>query len=315
MFAEDPFCACVLCPRRCGVDRTAGERGACGADADMVVCRAALHFWEEPPISGEAGSGTIFFAHCPLGCAYCQNAAISRKSAEVGRRASVDDVARMCLDLERQGALNVNMVTPTHYAPLVRSAVELARDEGLRLPVVWNTSGYETLDAVRANAGIVDVYLTDFKYADDGLARALSGVRDYASVALSALDEMVRLVGSPVYDEVGRTERMVRGVIVRHMVLPGHADDSMDVVRLLQGRFGGAVRLSLMSQYTPVLATAAAGGDARAQAVLERHPELARRVADDEYEQVLCFADAIGVDDYFWQSGEACQESFIPEFR
>lgn len=314
MPSDDSFRACRLCPHRCGVDRTAGARGVCGAYDAMRVSRAALHFWEEPPISGEAGSGTIFFAHCTLGCAYCQNATISRRDTEAGRVASVDEVARMCLDLERQGAMNVNLVTPTHYAPLVREAVCLARERGMRLPVVWNTSGYETVSAVRDNEGIVDVYLTDFKYADGALARELSGVRDYPMVALAALDEMVRLVGEPTYDDVGGMERMTRGVIVRHMLIPGHGDDSREAIRLLCERYGDAVRLSIMNQYTPVVARAAEAGDASAQAVLARHPELGERVSDEEYERLLCYADALGAEDYFWQAGDTCQESFIPDF-
>lgn len=315
MTGGNPFENCELCPHRCGVDRTAGERGVCGADDVMRVSRSALHFWEEPPISGEAGSGTVFFAHCTLGCSYCQNAAISRRGTTAGTPVSTGELAKACLDLERQGAMNVNMVTPTHYAPLVRDAVRLARERGMRLPVVWNTSGYETLSAVRANAGTVDVYLTDFKYADGELAAALSGVGDYPEAAISALDEMVRTVGEAAYDDFGGAERMTRGVVVRHLLLPGHADDSKRVVSLLHSRYGGGVRLSIMNQYTPVLASAADAGNVAAARVLRRHPELARKVSRDEYERVLDFADSIGVDDYFWQSGDACQESFIPDFR
>ena len=180
---------CDLCPRSCGVDRAAGERGACGADGRLVVARAALHFWEEPPISGSRGSGTVFFAHCPLRCVYCQNAVIA--AGEAGAEVSVERLGEMCLELQEQGALNVNFVTPTHYAPEARAAVAWARERGLALPVVWNTSGYETVAAVRANAGTVDAYLADFKYADAELARRYSHAPDYPEVALAALEAMV----------------------------------------------------------------------------------------------------------------------------
>lgn len=303
---------CMLCPRRCGANRAAGERGVCGAADSLVVARAALHFWEEPPVSGDNGSGTIFFAFCPLGCSYCQNSVIAHGSR--GDAVSVRDLADMCLDLQRQGALNINFVTPTHYAPHARAAVRIAKAEGLLLPVVWNTSGYETVEAVRASEGSVDVWLTDFKYAAAEPARRYSHAADYPEVALAALGEMVRLAGPPRYDEYHGQQRMVRGVIVRHLLLPGGLEDSKRVIALLNERFGSDVRLSIMNQYTPVLAGAAEGGDERARRELSRCPELAHTVSSDEYEELLDFADALGVEDYFWQEGRACQESFIPEF-
>lgn len=304
--------SCDLCPRRCGADRAAGERGACGADGRLVVARAALHFWEEPPISGERGSGTVFFAHCPLRCAYCQNASIA--AGEAGEAVSVERLGAMCLELQGQGALNVNFVTPTHYAPEARAAVAWARERGLALPVVWNTSGYETVEAVRANAGTVDAYLSDFKYADAELARRYSNAPDYPEVALAALEAMVEEAGRPTFDEVDGAPRLVGGVVVRHLMLPGALEDSKRAVRLVHERFGDAVLLSLMNQYTPVLADAAKAGDARAAAALRRCPELAGRVSDEEYERLLDYADELGVEDYFWQEGGAAEESFIPPF-
>lgn len=303
---------CDLCPRSCGADRAAGERGACGADGRLVVARAALHFWEEPPVSGARGSGTVFFAHCPLRCAYCQNAVIA--AGEAGEAVSVERLGAMCLELQEQGALNVNFVTPTHYAPEARAAVAWARARGLALPVVWNTSGYETVAAVRANAGVVDAYLTDFKYADAALARRYSQAPDYPAAALEALEAMVEEAGSPAFDEVDGAPRLTGGVIVRHLMLPGALEDSKRVVRLVHERFGDAVLLSLMNQYTPVLADAAAAGDARAAATLRRCPELAGRVSDEEYERLLDYADELGVEDYFWQQGGAAEDSFIPPF-
>lgn len=277
-----------------------------------MVARAALHFWEEPPISGSRGSGTVFFAHCPLRCVYCQNAVIA--AGEAGAEVSVERLGEMCLELQEQGALNVNFVTPTHYAPEARAAVAWARERGLALPVVWNTSGYETVAAVRANAGTVDAYLADFKYADAELARRYSHAPDYPEVALAALEAMVEEAGRPTFDEVDGEPRLTGGVVVRHLMLPGALEDSKRVVRLVHERFGDAVLLSLMNQYTPVLADAAKAGDARAAATLDRCPELAERVSDDEYELLLDYADELGVEDYFWQQGGAAEDSFIPAF-
>lgn len=296
----------------CGVDRRAGERGLCGAADELIVARSALHMWEEPPISGDSGSGTIFFAHCPLHCSYCQNTVIAH--GDVGRAVSVNRLADMCLDLQEQGALNVNMVTPTHYAPQVRKAVAMARLDGLHVPIVWNTGGYESVQQIQQNEGTVDVYLTDFKYATDELGRRYSHVPDYPQRALAALDEMVRLCGAPRYDKYYGQERMVSGVIVRHLLLPDSLEDSMEVVRMLHERFGSSIRMSLMNQYTPVLATAAAKGNVKARMVLERCPELAGTVSSEEYETLLDYADYLGVEDYFWQEGGACEESFIPPF-
>ncbi len=304
--------SCRLCPRACGADRAAGQRGLCGADDTLVVARAALHFWEEPPISGQAGSGTVFFAHCPLRCVYCQNAVIAQGRA--GREVTVGRLAELCRGLEGQGALNVNLVTPTHYAPQARAAVALAREQGLGVPVVWNTGGYETPEAVRDNAGTVDVYLTDFKYADPRLGARYSQAPDYPAVALAALEAMVEQVGPPAFDEVDGMPRMRRGVVVRHLLLPGNLDDSKAVVALLQERFGSSVLLSLMNQYTPVVAAAAERGEGLARATIARCPELARPVRAEDYEALLDFADALGVEDYFWQEGGAGEESFIPPF-
>lgn len=304
--------SCELCPRRCGANRAAGERGVCGAADEVLVARAALHFWEEPPLSGEDGSGTVFFSHCPLGCSYCQNGPIAR--GEAGAPVSVERLAGLFLDLEAQGALNVNLVTATHYAPQVRAAVSRARAEGLALPVVWNTSGYETPQAVAANRGTVDVYLADLKYADAALGARYSQAPDYPAVALAALDAMVEAVGPLAFDEYHGQERLVGGVIVRHLLLPGCLEDSKAVVRLVHERYGDAVRLSLMSQYTPVLATAAASGDDGARRILDRCPELGRTVPSEDYETLLDYADELGVEDYYWQDGPAAAESFIPAF-
>ena len=296
--------ACDWCPRRCGADRAHGQRGFCGADGTLRIARAALHFWEEPCLSGERGSGTIFFSHCPLRCVYCQNAAIA--AGEVGREITVQRLADICLELEAAGALNINMVTPTHYAAHIAAAVADARARGLALPVVYNTSGYETVEAVNAAAGTCDIWLTDFKYASPDVAAAYSHAPDYPQVACAALDAMVARIGDAAFDEVDGEPRMLRGVIVRHLILPGHLDDSMAVVRLLWERYGDAVTLSLMNQYTPVISP-----DAPAA---KRHPDLLSRVPDEDYERLLDFADGLGITEYYWQDGPAAEESFIPAF-
>ena len=304
--------SCDLCPRACGVDRSAGARGVCGADGRLRIARAALHFWEEPPISGTHGSGTVFFSWCPLRCTYCQNAVIA--DGEAGAEISVERLAEIYLELQAKGALNINLVTPTHYAPHARVALDLARAQGMDLPIVWNTSGYETVRSIRENQGYADVYLADFKYASRKLAARYSKAPDYPQIALDAIAAMVDEVGSPCFDEYEGDERMTRGVVVRHLMLPGALEDSMRVVRTVWERFGNSVLLSVMNQYTPVLADRANDGDAFARRELKRCPELSRRVPDGDYERLLDFADSLGIDDYFWQEGGAAEESFIPAF-
>lgn len=296
--------SCDWCPRSCGANRAAAECGICGADDTLLVARAALHFWEEPPISGDAGSGTVFFSNCPLHCAYCQNADIA--AGRAGAVVTVERLTTIFHELAAQGALNINLVTATHYLQQVVTAVRCARAEGLALPVVWNTSGYETVAAVRALAGTVDVYLTDFKYAYAETAARYSHAPDYPEVALAAIDEMVCQTGLCEYDEVDGQERLVRGVVVRHLMLPGCEEESLAAVRLLHERYGNQVRLSLMNQYTPVLAPQSPAA--------QRCPELLCRVPEDSYERLLDFADELGIDDYFWQDGPAAEESFIPPF-
>lgn len=310
--SEIDISSCDLCPRVCGVDRSAGARGVCGADGRLRIARAALHFWEEPPISGTHGSGTVFFSWCPLRCVYCQNAVIA--DGEAGAEISIERLAQIYFELQAKGALNINLVTPTHYAPHARAALDLARGQGMDLPVVWNTSGYETVRTVRENRGYADVYLADFKYASSELAARYSKAPDYPRVALDALSAMVDEVGDPCFDEYKGDERMMRGVVVRHLMLPGALEDSMRVVQMVWEHFGSSVLLSLMNQYTPVLADSAKAGDAWACRELERCPELARRVPDEDYERLLDFADSLGIEDYFWQEGGAAEESFIPAF-
>lgn len=291
--------ACELCPRRCRADRAAGERGVCGATDTLRLARAALHFWEEPPISGEAGSGTVFFSGCPLKCVYCQNHEIS--TGNFGIDVPPERLAQIMLELQDQGALNINLVTATHYAHLLPEAIAAARARGLVVPIVYNTSGYERVEAVRELDDLVDIWLTDFKYADAELGRALSHVPDYPSVAQSALIEMARQLERHGGGAARADGTWTRGIIVRHLVLPGHAEDSCRVLDLIWGAVGD-VPISVMNQYTPNVAMRAAGG------------ELARAVTREEYERVLDHADDLGFTQMFWQEGGAVDESFTPPF-
>ncbi|MBS4784579.1 MAG: radical SAM protein [Clostridiales bacterium] len=288
---------CTLCPRNCGADRSAGETGYCGVAGEGISgARAALHLWEEPCISGETGSGTIFFSGCPLRCVYCQNHQIAR--AEVGRSISVERLAEIFLELAGQGAANINLVTPTHYTPEIIRAVELARKQGLSLPIVYNCGGYEKVETLRTLEGIVDIYLTDYKYSFREPAARYSNAPDYPDVAAAALAEMVRQTGSPVFDREGM---LLCGTLVRHLLLPGQLKNAKEVVRQVYETYGDRVILSLMSQYTPLPQVAP-------------WPELDRRVTPEEYEVLLDYALELGVENAFIQEGDAAGESFIPAF-
>ena len=290
---------CELCPRRCGANRAAGARGVCGADDSLKIARAALHYWEEPPISGERGSGTIFFSACPLKCVYCQNHEIS--TGGFGIEVAPSRLVEIMLELQEQGAHNINLVTATHYAHLLPDAIGEARRRGLSIPIVYNTSGYEREEAVAELAELVDVWLVDYKYADADLGRALSHVVDYPETAARALSRMCAAVAARGGELVDADGMMQRGVIVRHLVLPGHADDSCRVLDRIWG-VAGDVPISVMNQYTPNERMRASGG------------ELSRAVTEDEYEFVLDHADDVGFTQMFWQEGGAVDESFTPAF-
>lgn len=290
--------SCILCPRNCHADRSAGQRGFCGVTGTKIKCaRAALHMWEEPCISGEKGSGTVFFSGCPLRCVYCQNREIAR--GEAGKEITPERLAEIFLELEEKGAANINLVTPTHYTPEIVWAVEKARELGLDLPVVYNCSGYEKVETLQMLEGIVDIYLTDFKYMEAETAKRYSHAPDYPQMAQAALAEMVRQTGGKaVFDRQGM---MKRGVIVRHLLLPGHLKNAKAVVKYVYETYGNQVYLSLMNQYTPLPG-------------MERWPELNRKVTRREYERLVDFAVDLGVENGFIQEGETAQESFIPAF-
>ena len=286
---------CQLCPRACGVNRS--ERsGFCGESSVLRAARASLHMWEEPPLSGKTGSGTVFFSGCNLGCIFCQNHEIAHENK--GVEISPERLAEIFLELQEKGAANVNLVTAVHFTPHIVLALDRAKTQGLSIPVVYNSSGYESIDTLKRLKGYIDVYLPDYKYRDPNLAGNFSGAYNYPKIAEKAIEEMVSQIGDCRFDENGM---MQRGVIVRHLVLPKHTDDSMAVLQYLHETYGDHVYISIMSQYTPVRK-------------YEKYPELSRKLTTYEYEKVVKFAQKIGIRNGFLQSGEAAKESFIPSF-
>ena len=287
---------CRLCPRECGADRAHGERGYCGMSMELYAARAALHHWEEPCISGEEGSGAVFFSGCALRCVFCQNYEIAAGTA--GKRISPERLAEIFLELQEQGANNINLVTAGHFLPLVVSALGRAKDEGLSVPVVYNTGGYEKADTLRRLEGLVDIWLPDYKYESSRLAERYSHAADYPKRAKEALGEMVRQAGEAVFDGRGILQR---GVIVRHLVLPGCVHDSKDVLDYLYDTWGERIWVSILNQYTPL-------------PHVKAYPELNRKVTKAEYDEVVGYACFLGMKQVYIQEGDCVGESFIPAF-
>ena len=280
---------CELCPRMCGADRTAGETGFCGCPATALVAKTMLHAWEEPALAGSGGSGAIFFGGCTLGCKYCQNAAISGGPA--GKRMDSRQLRAAMEDLIARGAENIDLVTPTHFLPTLLPALE----PKLPVPVVYNCGGYERVDAIKYLEGKVDIYLPDLKYSENALSSGLSGAEDYFSVATAAIREMVRQVGWPQWEG----DRLKKGVIIRHLILPGHVENSLKVLDWIGDNFApGQVLVSLMRQYTPM------GG---LSAPLDRH------VTDEEHDAVLSWMYLNRIQG-FCQESAAASQAFIPDF-
>ena len=287
---------CDLCPRKCLVDRKKGEKGICGQTENLKVARAALHFWEEPCISGDAGSGAVFFSGCPLHCVFCQNENIA--NGTVGKEISLERLVDIFLELQEKRANNINLVTPGHFVPQIVKALDQARREGLTLPVVYNTSSYETVDTIKMLEGYVDIYLPDFKYIQPETAQRYSHAADYPKVVKAAIAEMVRQTGACVFDAQGKIQK---GVIVRHLLLPGKVREAKQIVQYLHETYGDRIYISLMNQYTPV-------------AALENYPELTRKVTRREYDRLVDYAISLGVENAFIQEGDTAKESFIPMF-
>ena len=287
---------CRLCPRKCRVNRNNGEMGVCGQTSSLKIGRASLHLWEEPCISGENGSGTVFFSGCSLKCCYCQNFRLSR--GEEGVCTEQDNLSQIFLNLQEEGAHNINLVTGEHFAPQIKSAVKKAREDGLKIPVVLNSSGYVTEETLEYLSDIVDIYLVDFKYMDKHLAKNYSGAEDSPLVAKTALRKMYSIVGAPSFDSEGILKK---GVVVRHLCLPGCSEDSKNVIGYIFDNYGENVILSIMSQYTPF-------GNC------EKHPELCKKLTAEEYDEVIDFCLEKGIENAYVQEGEAASESFIPAF-
>lgn len=287
---------CNECPRRCNIDRSI-TKGFCGMSDKVSVARAALHMWEEPCISGEKGSGAVFFSGCNLRCVFCQNACIARGMS--GVEISVDRLSEIFLELQEKGAVNINLVTPSHYVKEIVKALIMAKNNGLTIPVVYNTSSYELVDTLKSLEGLVDIYLPDFKYVDSSLAMRYSHANDYYEVACAALAEMHRQISTYSFDEHGI---MTGGIIVRHLILPGHTADSKRVIKYIKDTYGDDVFISIMNQYTPL-------------PHVSEYPEINRKVTKREYDNVVDYAIDIGVTNGFVQEGSAAEESFIPEFN
>lgn len=287
---------CLLCPRKCGINRSTGQTGVCGVSAEIMVARAALHYWEEPCISGEKGSGAVFFSGCSLHCVFCQNREIS--DGKAGKIISKERLRDIFLELKAKGANNINLVTPGQYIPDIVWAVRDARRYGMELPIVYNTSGYENADELKQLEGIVDVYLPDFKYMDSALSAKYSRAKDYPSVAKQAISEMVRQQPGVVIDDA--TGLIQKGVIVRQLLLPGHVNDAKAILKYLHDTYQDSIYISMMSQFTPI--------------ALKDYPEINRTVTRREYERLIDYAIKIGITNAFIQEGNVAKDSFIPAF-
>lgn len=284
---------CTLCPRMCGVDREKGELGFCGMPASLYAARAALHFWEEPPISGEHGSGAVFFSGCSLGCGFCQNTEISQK--RFGKEITTQRLREIFEELIDQGAHNINLVTPTHFLPRILPALE----PKLPVPVVYNCGGYERVETLRMLEEKVDIYLPDLKFAEPELAKQLCGAADYFPVAARAIDEMLRQVGRPVY---GADGMLKKGVVIRHLVLPGQVQNSLKVLDYIADHFPkGSVLVSLMAQFVP-------------SGRLKHTPPFDRTVTQEEYEAVVDWLYMLGLEDGFLQEPSAATDDYLPDF-
>lgn len=288
--------SCFLCPRNCGAHRSPDTPGICGARNTLLAARASLHMWEEPCISGENGSGTVFFSTCPLKCVFCQNREISKNLS--GFEITPDRLAEIFFELEAKGAHNINLVSPTPFTHEIAYAIKKAKQNGIRIPFVYNTSGYEKAETLKILDGLIDIYLPDFKYMSPTLAKRYSSAENYPEFAKSAIAEMVRQCPNPVFDDDGM---MKKGVIVRHLVLPDCTDDSKEVIKHLYTTHTDSIYISIMSQYTPLYD-------------LPEYPELMRKITPTEYDEVVDFALSIGVTQGFIQDGDSAQDSFIPVF-
>lgn len=294
---KEQYRECHLCPRDCGVNRLEGQTGYCGMGALPKAARAALHFWEEPCISGQNGSGAVFFAGCNLRCVFCQNREISCEKA--GKELSAQRLAEIFLELQKQGAHNINLVTGVQFIPSIAQALRCAKGNGLVLPVVYNCGGYESVSALELLEGLVDIYLPDFKYMEEETAQKYSHARDYPQKAKAAFAEMYRQVSEADFDDTGM---MRKGLLVRHLLLPGRRKEAEAILSYLYQTYGDNIYLSIMNQYTPMPFV---GRECR---------ELDRKVTSYEYDKTIEFALSLGITKAYMQTGKTAAESFIPPF-
>ncbi len=291
----DFYRKCACCPNECFVNRFQ-TIGICKNSHQVKVAKATLYFYEEPSISGTHGSGTIFFSGCNLECIYCQNSVLSKDN--FGKTISITRLADIMLQLQERKAHNINLVTPTHFIPSIVEAIKIAKKKGLTIPIIYNTSGYEKESMLKLLDGFVDIYLTDFKYFDDHLAKNLSHVDHYVEIAKKALAEMVRQTGANKFDQNGL---MVKGVIVRHLCLPSQKEDSKQIISYLYQTYQDQIYLSIMNQYTPLK-------------TFDKFPFLNHTLSDIDYEEIINYALDIGIKNAYMQEGETCSDSFIPLF-
>lgn len=292
---------CNLCPRQCNIDRSL-QKGFCNSSDKVFLARAALHFFEEPSISGKSGSGAVFFCGCNLKCVFCQNEKISR--GIIGKEVSIEHLSEIFLNLQKEGANNINLVTPSHYVYQIKEALTIAKSNGLAIPIVYNSSAYELPSALKVLDGLIDIYLPDYKYSDDKLAVSFSNAPSYSEIAKSAIAEMYRQVGANEFDENGL---MKKGVIVRHLLLPLGVNNAKDAISYLYETYGDSIYISVMNQYTPMESESLKKAGAS-------HPELLRKVTKREYERLLDFVLSLGIKNAYFQEGSTADESFIPDF-
>lgn len=288
---------CNLCMRNCNVNRNKGVKGICNSTNNIRIARAALHFWEEPCISGDNGSGTVFFSNCNLKCVFCQNYEIS--SEGFGKEITVNRLADIFIELQEKGANNINLVTPTHFVPQIIEALKIAKNNGLDLPIVYNTNSIDTLDTIKALNGYIDVYLPDFKYFEDKYALKYSKIKGYSKNVIDIIDEMIKQVGYPKFNKDGIIEK---GVIVRHLLLPGLLFDSKKVVDSIYNNFGDSVYISLMNQYTPMHNA-------------KIYPEINKSINEKTYDALIDYAISKGVKNGFIQESGTNSKEFVPDFN
>ncbi|MCI1944615.1 radical SAM protein [Clostridium luticellarii] len=287
---------CKLCPRKCGINRLEGTIGFCNAGKNVKIAKVSLHKWEEPCISGTAGSGTIFFSHCNLKCVFCQNHSISAENT--GKEVSIKRLSNIFLEQQKRGAHNINLVTPTHYIPQIIQALQIAKSEGLTLPILFNTNSYQTTDALKALNGYVDVYLADLKYFSNKYSVKYSSAPDYFSYASKSIREMYNQVGAPKFNNDGL---ITKGVIIRHLMLPGLLFDSKKIIDYIYNTYGDSVYISIMNQYTPMYHS-------------YKFPEINKVLNPAHYDCFINYCISLGIKNAFIQESGTCSENFVPNF-